>query len=225
MGVHMQVRGIVLGACALSVLAGCSFERQQVDYKAGAVQVKPLEVPPDLTTPETDTRYVVPGADGEKAANYSEYSKKKPEQPCVNPAPVAAPAVTAAAAAQPLSRLAENKGVKRIEMDEPFDRSWRRVGLALEQARVAQTDKDRSKGIYFVSIPVGKDKKATDYQVIVRETKKGCEVVAVTAAGKNTPDGSSLVELLYRNLPEAPAQSVMPPADGQFFGDAVRPLR
>ncbi len=77
----------------MSLLAGCSiFERKPVDYKAGAVQTPSLEVPPDLTVPETEQRYTIPGTDGEKVASYSEYTKRKTEQPCVAPAsaPVAA---------------------------------------------------------------------------------------------------------------------------------------
>ncbi len=37
-----------------------------------------------------------------------------------------------------------------LEMDEAFDRAWRRVGLALDRVGFAVEDRDRSRGIYFV---------------------------------------------------------------------------
>ena len=44
-------------------------------------------------------------------------------------------------------------GGKRIVLSEPFDKSWRKVGLALEQANIAVGDLDRANGIYFVNAP------------------------------------------------------------------------
>ena len=37
-----------------------------------------------------------------------------------------------------------------IEVDEPFDRAWRRVGLALDRVGFTVEDRDRNQGIYFV---------------------------------------------------------------------------
>jgi outer membrane protein assembly factor BamC len=37
-----------------------------------------------------------------------------------------------------------------IELAEPFDRAWRRVGLVLDRAGFTVEDRDRSKGFYFV---------------------------------------------------------------------------
>lgn len=195
----MQVRNIVLGFAAVSLLAGCSiFDRKQVDYKAGAIQTQPLEVPPDLTVPESEQRYTIPGTDGAKVASYSEYARKTAEQPCVAPAsaPAAATPVPAAAA-----RIQESNGTKSILLGEPFDRSWRKVGLALERARIVATDKDRSKGIYFVAPAPGKDKgKRPDLQIVVREHAGNSEVTAVDADGKSSAETTRLVETLYQNL-------------------------
>lgn len=41
-------------------------------------------------------------------------------------------------------------GKRAIQLDESFDRAWRRVGLAIERAGYSINDRDRSKGIYFV---------------------------------------------------------------------------
>lgn len=37
-----------------------------------------------------------------------------------------------------------------LEMDEAFDRAWRRVGLALDRIGFAVEDRDRAKGVYYV---------------------------------------------------------------------------
>jgi uncharacterized lipoprotein len=216
----MKLSNIILGFAAASLLAGCSiFDRKPVDLKTGAVQAKPLEVPPDLTAPETEPRYTIPGTDGEKVASYSEYSKRKAEQPCV--APVSAPAVAAnsaaatppppAAATTPTAKLQDNKGIKSILLGEPFDRSWRRVGLALDHAKLVSTDKDRSKGIYFVAAPLDKDKKKQpDYQLIVRENSAGSVVTVVDQNGKSDTETARLTEVVFQNL------------DKNTRGDAVR---
>ncbi len=41
-------------------------------------------------------------------------------------------------------------GAGLLELDEPFDRAWRRVGLALDRVGFTVEDRDRSKGYYFV---------------------------------------------------------------------------
>ena len=62
-------------------------------------------------------------------------------------------AQVAAAAPRPterakLTRAADGTGA--LELDEPFDRAWRRVGLALDRVGFTVEDRDRSKGYYFV---------------------------------------------------------------------------
>jgi outer membrane protein assembly factor BamC len=41
-------------------------------------------------------------------------------------------------------------GVTKLIVDDPFDRAWRRVGLALDRSGFTVVDRDRSTGIYFV---------------------------------------------------------------------------
>jgi len=201
------------------------FDRKPVDYKTGAVQTPSLEVPPDLTVPETEQRYTIPGTDGEKVASYSEYTKKKTEQPCVAPASAPA-AATPAQTATPSAKMQDNKGVKSILLGEPFDRSWRRVGLALDHAKLVTSDKDRSKGIFFVtSAPdkANKDdkKKLPDYQVVVRESGESSEVTVVDSNGKSDADTARMIDVIYQNLDKNDrADERRPPR-----GDAVRPSR
>ena len=48
------------------------------------------------------------------------------------------------------ARVLKDAGAPVLEMDESFDRAWRRVGLALDRVGFAVEDRDRSKGVYFV---------------------------------------------------------------------------
>lgn len=59
-----------------------------------------------------------------------------------------------AASAPPQSRARLVGGVTgaptSVEVDDAFDRAWRRVGLALDRTGFTVEDRDRAKGIYFV---------------------------------------------------------------------------
>ena len=47
-----------------------------------------------------------------------------------------------------LSRAADGAGT--LVLEEPFDRAWRRVGLALDRVGFTVEDRDRSQGLYYV---------------------------------------------------------------------------
>ncbi|MBN8772512.1 MAG: outer membrane protein assembly factor BamC [Thiobacillus sp.] len=49
-----------------------------------------------------------------------------------------------------MARIVKEAGAPVLEMDEGFDRAWRRVGLALDRVGFAVEDRDRSKGVYYV---------------------------------------------------------------------------
>lgn len=60
-------------------------------------------------------------------------------------------ALVATAKTEPRARLAGGKtGQGILEVDERFDRAWRRVGLALDRVGFTVEDRDRSRGLYFV---------------------------------------------------------------------------
>src|SRR6185437_2826988 len=53
--------------------------------------------------------------------------------------------------AEMLARLMERFGTpEALTVDDPFDRAWRRVGLALDRSGFTVVDRDRSKGLYYV---------------------------------------------------------------------------
>ncbi|HEY3583836.1 MAG TPA: outer membrane protein assembly factor BamC, partial [Casimicrobiaceae bacterium] len=62
----------------------------------------------------------------------------------------AATSPAAAAGAPTHARLEKVDGVSKLVVDDPFDRAWRRVGLALDRSGFTVVDRDRSSGTYFV---------------------------------------------------------------------------
>src|SRR6185295_15191831 len=60
-------------------------------------------------------------------------------------------AQVAGAAATPQAELKKvSDGNDTLQLAEPFDRAWRRVGLALDRVGFTVEDRDRQKGLYFV---------------------------------------------------------------------------
>ena len=56
----------------------------------------------------------------------------------------------AAGAIPQTSRVAVVNNLPVVQMDEDFERAWRRVGLALDRTGFTVEDRDRSQGVYFV---------------------------------------------------------------------------
>jgi len=52
--------------------------------------------------------------------------------------------------AQRAAMTKQSDGSERLDVLEPFDRAWRRVGLALDRVGFTVEDRNRQKGLYFV---------------------------------------------------------------------------
>ncbi len=61
-----------------------------------------------------------------------------------------AKALAAAGTAPAGARLTTVAGAPVVQLDDGFDRAWRRVGLSLDRTGFTVEDRDRSQGIYFV---------------------------------------------------------------------------
>jgi outer membrane protein assembly factor BamC len=48
------------------------------------------------------------------------------------------------------ARIVKAGGASVVELEETFDRAWRRVGLALDRVGFTVEDRDRARGLYFV---------------------------------------------------------------------------
>ena len=58
------------------------------------------------------------------------------------------------------SKIVTQNGQSLMQIDEAFDRAWRRVGLALDRTGFTVEDRDRAQGLYFVRyVALNPDKK------------------------------------------------------------------
>ncbi len=112
-------------------------------------------------------------------------------------APAASGTAPASAAAVPqVARLVKGADGRneRVEIDEPFDRAWRRVGLALDRGGFTVEDRDRAKGMYFVRYidpeyeTKQREKQGFFSKLLGRETKIEAQQfrVQLAAAGNRT---------------------------------------
>ncbi|MCU0867963.1 MAG: outer membrane protein assembly factor BamC [Planctomycetes bacterium] len=136
----------------------------------------------------------------------------------------AAAAATAAAIAQTVRVVPGADGrVARLEIDEPFDRAWRRVGLGLDRGGFTVEDRDRTNGVYFVryldpdveakqradqgffSKIFGSDPKivAQQFRIQVGSTAAGGATSTVSVLNKDgKPESSSTGDKILRQLSE-----------------------
>jgi len=123
----------------------------------------------------------------------------------------------AAAPAQvvPVARIANVGGAPAVQIDEPFDRAWRRVGLSLDRTGFTVEDRDRSQGVYFVRYVAPTDKKEPGffgklfnrspdavpplkYRIVVRSEGNKSTVSVLNAAG--APESSDNAQRIVRVL-------------------------
>ena len=123
-------------------------------------------------------------------------------------------AVTVASAPrQPSARVASVNNTPVVQLDEGFDRSWRRVGLALDRTGFTVEDRNRNEGTYFVRyVAPTADKKdpgffgklfssntATPplkYRIVVRSQGDATTVSVLNEAG--APESSANAERIVR---------------------------
>lgn len=78
----MKLQTPIVSAAVLAILAGCGttvLDGKKIDYKS-AGKVPTLEVPPDLTSPAADNRYIVPDAGAKGSATFSAYNRDRASQ-------------------------------------------------------------------------------------------------------------------------------------------------
>ncbi|MDD5385083.1 MAG: outer membrane protein assembly factor BamC [Gallionella sp.] len=227
----MKAWQIGIYSVVLASLVGCNsfgLGSKRIDYSTGAAQAPALEVPPDLTAPASDERYRVPQGDDEGVATYSDYSKGNaaakdrsagaalPKEAEPASAAVATSGAAAISASGPTGTATLQEifdGSKIIVVNDAFDRSWRRVGLAIERAGLAVEDKDRVKGIYFLR-PVkaesgwlnklqfwkGSEDTNTRYRVNVKDGGTACEVSVTDQDGASDDATKQMIEAIYKNI-------------------------
>jgi len=122
------------------------------------------------------------------------------------------------------AHVVQEAGAPVLEMEDSFDRAWRRVGLALDRVGFAVEDRDRSKGIYFVRYidpEIDNDSKRDEglfakmafwrskknntspqLQVVVSEEGEKSRVSVTGAAGKPVDPNTQkrIINLLHQEL-------------------------
>ncbi|MBP0599334.1 outer membrane protein assembly factor BamC [Herbaspirillum sp. LeCh32-8] len=116
-------------------------------------------------------------------------------------------AVANAPTLQARSKLLKSASGSSVQVDESFDRAWRRVGLALDRVGFTVEDRDRSKGVYFVryvdqnedakdktdkpgffsrifSSSKDKEKTAAKYRIVVQGSGDSSNIVVQNNDGK-----------------------------------------
>lgn len=116
-------------------------------------------------------------------------------------------------------------GAPMLTVRDPFDRAWRRVGLALDRVGFTVVDRDRSKGVYFVryvdpdidgkktekgflsklafwSSDDSKKMRQEQYRVLVKESGAACQVEVQDKDGKGAPSETAdkILKLLHEQL-------------------------
>jgi uncharacterized lipoprotein len=146
----------------------------------------------------------------------------------------AAAGVTVIAVERQVSRIVAGAdgGSLRLEIDEPFDRAWRRVGVALDRGDFTVEDRDRAGGVYFVryldpeSAARQRDSqgflsrvfggepriKAQQLRIVVAGAGEKSLVSVLDKDGKPDTSGASkrILEMLHRQFGVAPVPATTP---------------
>lgn len=131
-----------------------------------------------------------------------------------------AKALVAGGAVKTTSRVAAVNGVPVVQVDDGFDRAWRRVGLSLDRTGFTVEDRDRAQGIYFVRYVEpkadskepgffakllsggGKDAAPLKYRIAVRSQGESTTVSVLNAAGgpETSANAQRIVKVLADDL-------------------------
>jgi outer membrane protein assembly factor BamC len=121
---------------------------------------------------------------------------------------------------QPRARIVKSSdGAEQLQVSEPFDRAWRRVGLALDRVGFTVEDRDRQNGVYFVRyadadaerekqgllsriIGTKPEIKPEQYRVQVRSEQDASRVNVLNkdGAAETSPTGQRILTLLHEQL-------------------------
>lgn len=115
---------LVAVAVSLSMLSGCSAISSitgKSDYRSGGVKLAPLEIPPDLTSPTADDRFLIPDG-GTKGTTFSAYSRER----AAGQAQGNAPTATGSALLPKLdnARIARAGDQRYLVLSLPAEKVW-----------------------------------------------------------------------------------------------------
>lgn len=125
----------------------------------------------------------------------------------------------ATAAAPAAARLSKQGDIPVLQIDDGFDRAWRRVGLSLDRTGFTVEDRDRSQGVYFVRyVAPTADKKEPGifskffgsntaiaplkYRIVVKSEGNATTVSVLNAAGAadSSADAQRILQVIADDL-------------------------
>ncbi len=124
--------------------------------------------------------------------------------------------VAAGVSVKPTSRISTANGAPVVQVDDGFDRAWRRVGLSLDRTGFTVEDRDRAQGIYFVRYVEpkadskepgffsklfggsGHDAAPLKYRIAVRSQGESTTVTVLNTAG--SPESSENAQRIVKVL-------------------------
>jgi uncharacterized lipoprotein len=196
------------------VLAGCASKEKKQDYETSPAQRAALEVPPDLTKPNSGGALMVPDAATQPAR---EAGASGDRAPLVEDA--RAPAIVNAPGPADEAALHIARDKVSLQLRDTLDSAWKRVGLALDRVgwvvedrtadtrtyRVRQVDVIEPKkrkgflGLFGGDEPVEKQR---EFLVVLTESADLVEVTLRDASGVPIArkEAQPLMELLYDQL-------------------------
>jgi outer membrane protein assembly factor BamC len=114
-----------------------------------------------------------------------------------------AKAMVASAQAKSTSRVATVGNTPVVQIDEGFDRAWRRVGLALDRTGFTVEDRDRGQGTYFVRyVEPSADKKEPGFLAKLFSREKDVPPLKYRISLKSTGESTTVSVLNANGAPE-----------------------
>jgi outer membrane protein assembly factor BamC len=119
-----------------------------------------------------------------------------------------AKALVATGAPKTTSRVAAVAGTPVVQIDEGFDRAWRRVGLTLDRTGFTVEDRDRSQGTYFVRyVEPNADKKDPGFFAKLFSSEKSTPPLKYRIALKSEGESTTVSVLNANGAPETSANA------------------
>ncbi len=122
---------------------------------------------------------------------------------------------------QERARIVKNGDAGYVELNESFDRAWRRVGLALDRTGFTVEDRNRAEGVYYVRyvdqeaeaqrsskgffsgwFSSEPEKKAMQYRIAIQGNEARSQVGVLSSDGQleRSPTGARILNLLHEQL-------------------------
>ncbi|MDW5442977.1 outer membrane protein assembly factor BamC [Polaromonas sp. SM01] len=118
-------------------------------------------------------------------------------------------ALIASGTARQTARVAKVNNVPVVQIDEGFERAWRRVGLALDRTGFTVEDRDRTQGTYFVRYvePTADKKEPGFFSKLFSSSSAGAAPLKYRIAVRSEGEATTVSVLNAQGTPEASANA------------------